>query len=1114
MTDLAGHMRIVPLLAVAMIMTAASGRTASAQATASAARPADATTGSPAATDPDAAEIASLVKEQKLEEAAERAEAVLARREKSTAEPPSLELAKALDSLTDAARRSHAKGEQFQQLAERAIQIKTRLLGAETAEVATSHHLLGNLFVDRRQYESARREHEAALAIREKIFGKESLEVAPNLNNLGSIEASTGNHALARDYYTRCLEIRQAKLGPDHPDLSPLLLNLGNLLTYVGESSKAEELLRRSLAIREKTTGPTSEPVADAARSLGTALQRQAKYDDAEASYRRAVEIYRTVRGPDDPVAAGTLGNVAAVLMERGDLAEARDVEETVLKALERKSADEPVVFALAVQNMGHLLAQTGDLDAARGYLERALEARRLLAPNGDIETAMILDDLAGVAQKRGDQDAARQYAEQAVTMVRPSGAGESREATLSLVNLGILATERRDYEQARRLLDRALEIQTRRLGADHPDVARTLAELGELLSRQGRYDEGMTKCREAIALIERISGPRDWRLERPLEVQARAALRAGNAREALDLALRAEAIGRDRFALVASSLSERQALDWGAVRKSEIPIVLSAASRAGAPEASAMAFDAWIRSRALVLEGMLARQRAAAASAEPAVHESFVDVQKKRRILAQTLLRGPQSTSPGEYRAALETARKEAEEAERALAAKSTRFREAESWREVGLDPVRRSLPSGSALVSYAWFPEQPDGKPAYSCFVLRAGSTAPQLVPLGPAAVIDDLVRRWRDAVAQPGDEVAYREVAKALRNAVWDPIVPRLGPTRQVFVVPDGSLLLVNLATLPDDAGGYLLERDAAIELLSSERDIVRQSQRARTSKGLVAFGAPDFDATAEQIAAARKEAGSIPASVAAATAAGASSDVTRAAGPRCRALGEVRFAPLPTAASEVQAIGKLWEQDAARNGAAIVRTGRSASKFAFEESAPNARVLHLATHSFEVTPQCATSIPGAISGSGNPLYLTGLAMAGANHRADVPPGSTADDGMLTAAELAAMDLAGVDLAVLAACESGGGNIVPSEGVVGLRRAFLTAGARTMVLSLWRIQDEFATEWMSRLYRARGKTKVTPSEAARRASLAMLHDLRKAHRPTHPFYWGAFVAVGESR
>ena len=207
------------------------------------------------------------------------------------------------------------------------------------------------------------------------------------------------------------------------------------------------------------------------------------------------------------------------------------------------------------------------------------------------------------------------------------------------------------------------------------------------------------------------------------------------------------------------------------------------------------------------------------------------------------------------------------------------------------------------------------------------------------------------------------------------------------------------------------------------------------------------------------------------MAAATAAGASSDVTRAAGPRCRALGEVRFAPLPTAASEVQAIGKLWEQDAARNGAAIVRTGRSASKFAFEESAPNARVLHLATHSFEVTPQCATSIPGAISGSGNPLYLTGLAMAGANHRADVPPGSTADDGMLTAAEIACDGPRWRrPRCPLPPASRVAGTSSQAKGVVGLRRAFLTAGARTMVLSLWRIQDEFATEWMSRLYRAR--------------------------------------------
>ena len=136
--------------------------------------------------------------------------------------------------------------------------------------------------------------------------------------------------------------------------------------------------------------------------------------------------------------------------------------------------------------------------------------------------------------------------------------------------------------------------------------------------------------------------------------------------------------------------------------------------------------------------------------------------------------------------------------------------------------------------------------------------------------------------------------------------------------------------------------------------------------------------------------------------------------------------------------------------------------------------------------------------------------GLAPAGANNRSAA--GIDEDDGILTAEEVAALDLQGVDLAVLSACESGLGELRAGEGVLGLRRAFSIAGACTLIMSLWPVDDEATRDWMSALYRHRFVEGASTADAVREASLDLLEARRETGLSTHPFYWAGFVAAGD--
>jgi CHAT domain-containing protein len=135
-----------------------------------------------------------------------------------------------------------------------------------------------------------------------------------------------------------------------------------------------------------------------------------------------------------------------------------------------------------------------------------------------------------------------------------------------------------------------------------------------------------------------------------------------------------------------------------------------------------------------------------------------------------------------------------------------------------------------------------------------------------------------------------------------------------------------------------------------------------------------------------------------------------------------------------------------------------------------------------------------------------------LAGANRRQATPPDQ--EDGVLTAEEVAALNLTGVEWAVLSGCDTGVGEIRAGEGVFGLRRAFQLAGAKTVIMSLWPVEDQTTQQWMSALYDNRFTRNFSSADAVRQASLSVLHLRRTKGVSTHPFYWAAFVAAGDWR
>jgi CHAT domain-containing protein len=330
---------------------------------------------------------------------------------------------------------------------------------------------------------------------------------------------------------------------------------------------------------------------------------------------------------------------------------------------------------------------------------------------------------------------------------------------------------------------------------------------------------------------------------------------------------------------------------------------------------------------------------------------------------------------------------------------------------------------------------------------------------------------------------------------------------------------------------------VEDGPIIHYLSAERDLViDETTRKPVNAGLLSVGGAAFS-DGSSFAALRNTRS--PQGAVARTNPEPPAHALRDASINCGGFRSMTFQAIPASRNEAQAVAGLWRQFGAGQGVepATLQTlvGAAATERAFKQTAPGRRILHLATHGFFLGDDCAPVIEGARAVGGlagpaspaskpagaaratgpraipeNPLLLSGLALAGANRRSAAAVDE--EDGILSAEEVAALNLQGVEWAVLSACDTGLGTVISREGVLGLRRAFQVAGVRTVIMSLWSVDDRATLEWMQRLYEARFRENLSTADAMRDASVQVIRARRSKGVSTNPFYWAAFVASGD--
>ncbi len=946
-------------------------------------------------------------------------------------------------------------------------------------------------------------------------------QVITVLGNLGRAAVEGGRPPEGVTRFRQVVELAEATYGENHPQVSTYRYFLADALVRSGDPAGAAAQYARIVHERTRTYGAESAETAQALQWLGTSEQKRGRYVAAEAALKRS---YRRIgeHWPGSPALASAAATLSELYREMGRFDEARVLLTQALTLSESAPGVAPTDVAAYLVNEGNLLRATGELAGAKERYERALTLlETALGPEHPF-VATALTNVAGLAAALGDREAAAPLFERAVAIYEAAlppdheflatglnnlathqiAMGEIEAAASNLMraadvwerslgpthpttllcwrNVALALSQIGRDAEAADLLGQAAKRAESRLGRTHPEVAGARAQQAEALAWTGDLDGALALYRRTLPALEAGLGEDHPDLAWPLTNMARLERVVGDEETARRTLVRVAGIVNTQIVPLLDATSERERIELVQSLRHYADLTLSVFDR---PEDGAASYATLLSWKGAVLGSLRAQRAVARGSSDPDLDASAQELTAVRQDLAEAVFSNPDED--GEARAAALvalTARKEALERQLSRAGGA-----AEQQLEVST--VCERLAADEALVDFVRYERRPapevgvsESAPvdSYAAFVLAGGACArPLRRELGPAAAIDDAIQRWRKGVTRGTTGAAVSRRGAQLRETLWDPLQDALGGRTKVRLVPDGLLSGLPFGALPD-GDGYLVSR-VVFSYLGAAGDVVRAT--GTKGEGALVVGGIRYDASE------------------------GSDDALQPSGLATRSPprgGLPTFGFLPGTEAEAVEVSAALGQATAR------LSGADATEARVRQLLPGKRVVHIATHGFFA----ASGERGGLPGSGaegalalSPLLRTGLVLAGGGVDTGRAGG---DDGLLTAEEVLGIDLRGVELVVLSACETGLGEVEDGEGVMGMRRAFALAGADTLLLSLWKVPDAETRVLMAAFY-ARLTAGETPAAALQGAQAELIEKLTAERGAAPPFLWAAFVASG---
>lgn len=979
------------------------------------------------------------------------------------------------------------------------------------------------------QAESAIAILDTVLPVLERTLGPLDREYLRTELQLSNVLNSTKRLSEAPTHLAICLEGMKALEGEKSQSLCIPLEAWAAFDGYSGRYQEAVSRLHESLAIRTAVQGATHPEALEARRQIARSIAYQGDYLAARRIFEVLLRELEGVKAAAIEIAL-TRVELAKLLSEHDDQELAFQLIESALSQLEQEPiGDTPAV----VQRRGRIMMDFGAALDRHGDYARAIEMYRRAGETMETgfgkEHPIAIDcgiQVASLHARLGHAaDAITAFQDVLARQQRALGKDNSN-SILTLKALGNAETLQGNLVAARKTLQMAFDLSMRLHGEQNGTTALLAHELASVCA--GLEDEKEARRLSTISLstLQSLYGASHPILAQQNEYAAGIAVTLGDWKTAERHYRGALEIYLDLCERELQGLPEAQALRYVArmqqCRNSYLSLCAAVHQNGAAlaarldslPDLStADVYRSVWRSRAIASRS-IAKQ---ASQGESAKHAELSSI---RAQIASLTFAPPANMPSAVWRSRIQHLTQQKEKLQSELASGSP-F-DAKASETPRFEDVIRRLGSQAALVdfvcpydSHSFTSNEAQRQAAeYECFVIRAQAAAPgyrlEWLHCGPAKPIDAQITILRSAVGgrayvldqqRPPNTAAWRQASAQLGALVWNKIAPHLEGCNTAIVVPDGSLTFAPWYALPGKQPGTFVIDDIAVGTVLHGQQIGELLDRpAVEGHRLLLAGDIDYGKPA---------------------------------------VGEpARWKELTGTGEEVTAIEELWKS----RGPVVRLAGRDATKTVLQTAFVDARYIHLATHGAFADAKFRSLLNSHGLGFAptgglqngmefdpllrNPLTLSGIVLAGANLARDDQGLLPSSECVLTGDEIDGSDLKNAELVVLSACETGVGELVASEGAFSLQRAFHLAGARSVIASLWKVDDAATRTLMKLFYRNLWEQKQGRLEALRNAQATMLrrYDYRNSRlRPPGdtseaemlpPHYWAAFVLSGDWR
>lgn len=891
-------------------------------------------------------------------------------------------------------------------------------------------------------------------------------------NNIGNVYENIGAYSEALKYFETAIAI--FKEAADARNEAAVLNNAGEAYTYLGQYQKALDILQRALAVHRASGDRYRE--ASSLHGIGSVYAEMRQGRKALEYLNQALELRKSVG--DKSGEATTRFEIGVIYW---DLREYQKSLDHTFRALDSfREIGDRGGEAAALYHIGWVYFSMANNQKATEFLPQALQVYKALNHKpGQITT---LDTLSRAWANSGNFRQALECTMQKLSLLkeRPDQRGVAEATAI----IGILYAELGDALNAIDYLQRALQAD--RAAGNRREEAICLNGIGWLYYTQREYQKAESFFEDALAIWKSLDDADEQ--AKVLYNLAELKCTSGAWQEASRFL--AESLDLEeaklRLELLAGGEWEKQFFVQSFIRSLQLSVAINANYASKDVNATQLALTTILRRKGRVLDAISDQSSTLRRSAGPETVALLNELNQQVSRQSQLKIRGPQNLSPRDYQASINDSQEKIEELELKLNASNERIRSQNQ--AVTLDAVQQRIPDDAALVEFlVWSPFQPDrdwrnkfGKARYIAYVLFS-TGSPKVVDMGEVQRVNALAAKLRNELRDPLTEIKeLKDTARALDELIMRPVRQNLAGKNRLLISPDGQLNLVPFAALVNERGEYLVTK-YKISYLTSGRDLLRLEVSPKAKDPPLIIANPDFEDTGG----------------------GDKNETTPAT--RSTLLNQMRWAALPGTENEAKAIKNLLPNATLKLGAQATETQ--------VKQVVGPSIVHFATHGFflpdviedeqPLTTSLMTSgITSSTSQKENRMLRSGLVLAGANQKR-----SADEDGILTASEMAGLNLWGTKLVVLSACETGLGDVQAGEGVYGLRRAIVLAGAEAQVMSLWKVDDKITAKLMADYYANLLNKGIGRADALREVQLSMLGN----KETSHPYLWAAFIESG---